>query len=88
MSNEPFDPVKLAYDRSCDVVHTNLRRATRMIDEEFGQDYARNNPTLVAAFIQAATAYVNHAAIANALLEVSNSIDALDSGTTRNWPVP
>lgn len=48
-------------------VHTYLAQAKRVIDEEFGEGYAKANPTLVAAFIQAATSYTNAVLVASTL---------------------
>ena len=58
MKTETFEEIRTDYfERMGDNVAAHMREAVKCIDAEFGDGFARDNPSLLGAFIQAAVAH-------------------------------
>lgn len=61
-------------DQASGTIEAYFGEAVRAIDLKFGNGYAKNNPDLVAAFIKAAAADYNNAAMIVAIQEASSEV--------------
>lgn len=77
----PGDPNFLYMDQAGPTVGHWLQQAVDQIDKTFGDGYAKKNPALVAAFIQAAAMDQFTAHLANTvcqrLVDIAGSVSAL-----------
>lgn len=61
-----------------------LHQAVEHIDEIFGEGYAKKNPALLAACVQAQAADFNSALVAAGLWEVKDAVDEISNTMDRN----
>ena len=64
-------------DQASDTAHCYMHRAITSIDKKFGEGYAKKNPTLVGAFMQASSQDFQAMVLHSVLERIDRSLDSI-----------
>jgi hypothetical protein len=68
-----------AMDQASSTADTYLRKAIKMIDQQFGEGYAKKNPGLIAPLVQAQVDDFNNTCLTGSIWEIAEKISNLSS---------
>lgn len=72
-------PANTLLDQTKPTISRYLNDGVEVIDKKFGDDYAKEHPELLAAYLQAAGNDFNAAILARELINIRESLDSLSA---------